>query len=50
MLWAAIWPVAWINHLGVGARSLVLLAAAYVVYRAIHPMVSRLLREEEEGE
>jgi hypothetical protein len=48
-LWAAIWPVAWINHLGVGATSLALLAAAYLGYKAIHPMVSRLLREEEGG-
>jgi len=50
VLWAAIWPVAWINHLGVGLTSLMLLAAAYVAYKAIHPMVSRLLREEGEGE
>lgn len=49
MLWAAIWPVAWINHLGVGVTSMVLLAGAYAVYRAIHPMVARLLREEGEG-
>ncbi len=49
LIWAAIWPVAWIEHVGAGIRFLVLLAVAYGVYRAIHPTVERLLRDEEEA-
>ncbi len=48
--WAAIWPVAWIQHLGVGVKSLVLLAAAYGVYRVIHPAVACILREGADAE
>ncbi|HKJ93655.1 MAG TPA: hypothetical protein VJ957_10815 [Longimicrobiales bacterium] len=46
-LWSTIWPVAWISRLGVGVKLVALLAGAYVVYRLIRPLVSRLLREPE---
>ncbi len=47
VVWAAIWPVAWINRFGVGLASAALLAGAYVAYRLLHPTILRLLRDPE---
>ncbi|HSJ16161.1 MAG TPA: hypothetical protein VK939_17275 [Longimicrobiales bacterium] len=40
---AAIWPVSWIRHFGVGILSGVLLAGCYGAYRLLRPTVLRLL-------
>lgn len=44
-VWAAMWPVTWIQHFGIGLLSGALLAGAYGVYRLIRPGVLRLLEE-----
>ncbi len=48
VVWASIWPVAWISRFGVNIRSALLLLAAYGIFHAVRPYVIRLLREPEE--
>src|SRR5512143_1783091 len=50
VVWASIWPVAWIQRFGVSLTSAALLIGAFVVFRLIHPAVLRLLREPGEAE
>ena len=60
-VWAALWPLTWVKHFGVGPRwsSLMLgvglllagyLGAAYVIYDFIRPTVVFWLREPDEEE
>jgi hypothetical protein len=42
---AALWPLWWMQHFGLGVPSLALLLLGYVVYRAIRPAVQRWLDE-----
>ncbi len=45
LVWASVWPVAWISRFGVNVKSAALLVAAYFVFRLVQPLVTRLLRE-----
>ena len=40
---AAIWPLSWLEHFGVGILSGALLAGSYLAYRAVRPTVIRWL-------
>jgi hypothetical protein len=40
---AAIWPVHWIGHFGVGIELAAFLAGSYVAYRLVRPGILRLL-------
>jgi hypothetical protein len=42
---SAIWPLAWLERFGIGLRSAAFLAAAYLAYRLVRPLVLRLLSE-----
>ncbi len=48
VVWASIWPVAWIQRFGVNLTSAALLGGCYVGFLLIRPAVTRLLREPEE--
>lgn len=45
VVWASIWPVAWISRFGVNLRSAGLLGACYVLFLFLQPVILRLLRE-----
>jgi len=45
VVWASIWPVAWIKRFGVNLTSAALLGGCYLAFLAIRPAVTRLLRE-----
>ncbi len=45
VVWASVWPVAWIQRFGVGLKSAALLVGCYFTFRLIQPMVARLLQE-----
>ncbi len=47
-VWAALWPLTWVQHFGLGLLSVGLFAGSYVTYRAIRPTVLRLLRDPDE--
>lgn len=44
-VWAALWPLTWMQHFGIGLLSGGLLAGTYLTYRAVRPSVLRLLRD-----
>ncbi len=48
IVWASIWPVAWIQRFGVNLASAALLVGAYLVFLLIRPVVLRLLRDPDE--
>ncbi len=45
VVWASIWPVAWISRFGVNLRSAALLLGCYLAFLALRPTILRLLRE-----
>ncbi len=48
VVWASIWPVAWIKRFGVNLTSGALLVGAYLVFLLIQPLVLRWLRDPDE--
>jgi hypothetical protein len=44
---AALWPVWWIEHVGINLGSAVLLGVGYLAYRAVRPTVTRWLEDPE---
>ncbi len=45
---AALWPVAWIQHFGIGLLSAALLAGSFLLYRMVRPTVLRWLTPTDE--
>ena len=45
VIMASIWPVAWLQHFGVGFTSAALLGGSYIGFHLLRPTVLRLLRE-----
>jgi len=48
VVWAAVWPLAWIGRFGVTLTSAALLAGSYGAFIVLRPAVLRLLRDPEE--
>jgi hypothetical protein len=46
---AAVWPLSWVSHFGVGLRSAALLAGSYAGYRLLRPTVIRWLTPTDEA-
>ncbi len=45
VVWASIWPVAWIQRFGVGLTTALLLVGSYFAFHLLRPVILRLLRE-----
>ncbi len=45
VVWASIWPIAWIQRFGFSLTSAALLLGSYIAFQLIRPTVIRLLRE-----
>ncbi len=48
VVWASVWPVAWIQRFGLGVKSGALLVGCYFTFQLIRPMVLRLLQDPDE--